>query len=136
MTGCRRIVAFKAGRLAAATAALSLAASFAMVFACAVPASAQNQSAAVTATGGNASASVDPSAQKGAAGRALDKVKEAAKSASDIFSRVPCSTPKSMKFEGSLPRIARKLAAGEPVTIVAFGSSSTAGYGASSAALS
>jgi lysophospholipase L1-like esterase len=34
----------------------------------------------------------------------------------------------------SLPRVARKLAANEPVTIVAFGSSSTAGAGASSVA--
>ena len=33
---------------------------------------------------------------------------------------------------GSLPHVASKLAAGEPVMIVAFGSSSTAGYGATS----
>ena len=33
---------------------------------------------------------------------------------------------------GSLPRVAHKLAAGEPVVIVAFGSSSTQGYGTSS----
>ena len=33
---------------------------------------------------------------------------------------------------GSLPHVASKLAAGEPVVIVAFGSSSTAGYGATS----
>jgi lysophospholipase L1-like esterase len=33
---------------------------------------------------------------------------------------------------GSLPHVASKLAAGQPVVIVAFGSSSTAGYGASS----
>jgi lysophospholipase L1-like esterase len=33
---------------------------------------------------------------------------------------------------GSLPHVAHKLAAGEPVVIVAFGSSSTQGYGASS----
>jgi lysophospholipase L1-like esterase len=32
---------------------------------------------------------------------------------------------------GSLPRVARKLASGQPVVIVAFGSSSTAGYGSS-----
>lgn len=95
---------------------------------------AQNSAAAAADAHGEMSASVD--AQKGTAGRALDKVREAAKGASDIFNRVPCSTPKSMKFEGSLPRIARKLAAGEPVTIVAFGSSSTAGYGASSTAFS
>lgn len=79
-------------------------------------------------------AAVDPSsapAQKGVAGRAIDKVKEAAKSAGDIFSRVPCrparGTSKSM---GSLPHVAGKLVAGQPVVIVAFGSSSTWGYGA------
>jgi lysophospholipase L1-like esterase len=33
---------------------------------------------------------------------------------------------------GSLPRVASKLAAGQPVVIVAFGSSSTAGYGTTS----
>ena len=132
MTGCRYKTAFRSGSRAARVAALS----FFVGFACAVPASAQNQATAAASTGSNTSASVDPNAQKGAAGRALDKVKDAAKTASDIFSRVPCSTPKSMKFEGSLPRIARKLAAGEPVIIVAFGSSSTAGYGASSAAFS
>jgi len=32
---------------------------------------------------------------------------------------------------GSLPHVARKLALGQPVVIVAFGSSSTAGYGSS-----
>src|ERR1700742_376686 len=33
---------------------------------------------------------------------------------------------------GSLPRVAAKLAAGQPVVIIAFGSSSTQGYGSSS----
>lgn len=103
-----------------------------------IAALAQNTAAAPANASGETSVSAD--AQKGAAGRAIDRVREAAKDAArgagDIFSRVPCSTPKSMKFEGSLPRIARKLAAGEPVTIVAFGSSSTAGYGASSTAFS
>ncbi len=65
--------------------------------------------------------------------QAIDKVKQVAKSASDIFSRVPCLPPKGApRSVGSLPHVARKLAAGEPVTIVAFGSSSTAGYGTSS----
>jgi lysophospholipase L1-like esterase len=65
--------------------------------------------------------------------RAIDKVKQVAKSASDIFSRVPCLPPKGApRSVGSLPHVARKLASGEPVTIVAFGSSSTAGYGTSS----
>jgi lysophospholipase L1-like esterase len=72
-------------------------------------------------------------AQKGLAGKTIDKVKEVAKSAGDIFSRVPCLPPKGNAHKmGSLPRVAGKLAAGEPVKIIAFGSSSTAGYGASS----
>jgi lysophospholipase L1-like esterase len=65
--------------------------------------------------------------------KAIEKVKQVAKSASDIFSRVPCLPPKGApRSVGSLPHVAHKLAAGEPVVIVAFGSSSTQGYGASS----
>jgi lysophospholipase L1-like esterase len=78
-------------------------------------------------------AAVNPAAQKGVTGRAIDKVKEVAKSAGDIFSRVPCLPPKGgSKSMGSLPRVATKLAAGQPVVIIAFGSSSTAGFGATS----
>lgn len=91
--------------------------------------------AAPAAGAGNVTA-VDPSnagAQKSLTGKAIDKVKEVAKSAGDIFSRVPCLPPKGgSKSMGSLPRVAGKLAAGEPVTIIAFGSSSTAGYGSTS----
>ena len=65
--------------------------------------------------------------------KAIDKVKQVAKSASDIFNRVPCLPPKAgAKSMGSLPHVAGKLAAGRPVVIVAFGSSSTQGYGSSS----
>ena len=65
--------------------------------------------------------------------RAIEKVKQVAKSASDIFSRVPCLPPKGgVRPVGSLPHVAAKLAAGQPVTIVAFGSSSTQGYGSTS----
>ncbi|HZR76747.1 SGNH/GDSL hydrolase family protein [Bradyrhizobium sp.] len=64
--------------------------------------------------------------------KAIDKVKQAAKSASDIFNRVPCLPPKGVARAFSLPHVAHKLAAGEPVTIIAFGSSSTQGYGTSS----
>src|SRR3984957_17445225 len=65
--------------------------------------------------------------------KAIERVKQVAKSASDIFSRVPCLPPKGApRSMGSLPHVAHKLAAGEPVVIVAFGSSSTQGYGASS----
>jgi len=71
--------------------------------------------------------------QRGVTARAIDKVKQVAKSAGDIFSRVPCLPPKDgSKAMGSLPHVAGKLVAGQPVVIVAFGSSSTAGYGASS----
>lgn len=71
--------------------------------------------------------------QRGVASRAIDKVKQVAKSAADIFSRVPCLPPKGgSKTMGSLPHVAGKLVAGKPVVIVAFGSSSTQGYGASS----
>jgi len=77
-------------------------------------------------------ASVDPNAaqQKGLAGKAIDKVKEVAKSAGDILSRVPCRAPKGgARSFGSLPHVAAKLADGKPVLIIAFGSSSTQGYG-------
>ena len=75
----------------------------------------------------------NPSQQKSLATKALEKVKEVAKSASDIFSRVPCLPPKgAAKSFGSLPHVASKLASGEPVVIVAFGSSSTSGFGTTS----
>ncbi|MEA2881453.1 MAG: hypothetical protein QOH32_709 [Bradyrhizobium sp.] len=80
-------------------------------------------------------ASVDQnvSQQKGIAGKAIDRVKEVAKSAGDILSRVPCRAPKGgARTFGSLPHVAAKLAAGKPVVIVAFGSSSTQGYGSTS----
>src|SRR4051812_46316217 len=86
------------------------------------------------ATPGNL-ASVDPNAapQKGLAGKAIDKVKEVAKSAGDILSRVPCRAPKGgAKSFGSLPHVAAKLADGKPVLIIAFGSSSTQGFGSTS----
>jgi lysophospholipase L1-like esterase len=81
---------------------------------------------------GTATAAVEPAnpAQKGVAARAIDKVKQVAKSASDIFSRVPCLPPKGgNKAMGSLPHVAARLVAGQPVVIIAFGSSSTQGYG-------
>ena len=74
-----------------------------------------------------------PPQPKSLTAKAIDKVKEVAKSAGDIFSRVPCLPPKGgVKPMGSLPHVAGKLAAGEPVVIVAFGSSSTQGYGTTS----
>jgi lysophospholipase L1-like esterase len=75
----------------------------------------------------------NPPQQKSLTDKAIEKVKQVAKSASDIFSRVPCLPPKGApKTMGSLPHVAGKLAAGEPVVIVAFGSSSTAGFGSTS----
>src|SRR3979411_2945798 len=87
-------------------------------------------------TGGDSVAAVDQansSQQKSLTTKAIDRVKSAAKSASAIFSRVPCLPPKgSTKSMGSLPHVASKLVSGEPVVIVAFGSSSTVGYGTTS----
>jgi lysophospholipase L1-like esterase len=86
-------------------------------------------------TGAGNLASVDQAnpQQKSLTTKAIEKVKEVAKSASDIFSRVPCLPPKGEPNPvGSLPHVASKLAAGEPVVIVAFGSSSTTGFGTTS----
>ena len=74
----------------------------------------------------------DASQRKSLGERAIDKVKAAAKTAGDILSRVPCLPPKGGANPiGSLPHVAKKLASGEPVVIIAFGSSSTAGTGSS-----
>jgi lysophospholipase L1-like esterase len=77
-------------------------------------------------------ATAGPSQQKGLTERAIDRVKTVAKQAGDIFNRVPCSPPKGgVPPVGSLPHVAKKLVAGEAVVIVAFGSSSTQGWGSS-----
>lgn len=73
--------------------------------------------------------------QKGLATKALEAAKNVAKGAGDILTRVPCLPAKGLKdVPGSLPRVARRIAAGEPVTIVAFGSSTTVGFGTTSPA--
>ncbi|WP_409997816.1 GDSL-type esterase/lipase family protein [Bradyrhizobium sp. SZCCHNR3027] len=78
------------------------------------------------------SSAANPAAPKSFTERAIDRVKQVAKSASDILNRVPCLPPKGgPKSFGSLPHVANKLASGLPVVIVAFGSSSTQGYGSS-----
>jgi lysophospholipase L1-like esterase len=75
----------------------------------------------------------NPSQQKSLTAKAIEKVKEVAKSAGDIFSRVPCLPPKGgVNPVGSLPHVAGKLASGEPVEIIAFGSSSTTSWGVTS----
>ena len=81
------------------------------------------------------SATNDPSLPppKTLTAKAIDTVKQVAKSASDVFSRVPCMPPRGgAQSLGSLPHVANKLIAGQPVVIIAFGSSSTQGYGSSS----
>ena len=92
--------------------------------------------AASPTTGAGTAAAVDqanPAQPKSLTAKAIDTVKEVAKSAGDIFSRVPCLPPKGgAKSMGSLPHVAKKLASGEPVLIIAFGSSSTQGYGVTS----
>lgn len=96
------------------------------------PAPAQSASPAPAPPAQTTVAATSPE-QRGITARAIDKVKQVAKSAGDIFSRVPCLPPKGgSKAMGSLPHVAGKLVAGQPVLIVAFGSSSTAGFGASS----
>src|SRR6266481_3036852 len=88
---------------------------------------------AMSPAGGAAIDHGGPPQPKSLTAKAIDKVKEVAKSAGDIFSRVPCLPPKGgAKSMGSLPHVASKLASGEPVVIVAFGSSSTVGYGTTS----
>ncbi len=75
----------------------------------------------------------NPPQPKSFTAKAIERVKQVAKSAGDIFSRVPCLPPKGgAKSMGSLPHVAGKLASGEPVVIIAFGSSSTSGYGTTS----
>src|SRR5260221_1371958 len=91
--------------------------------------------ASQTIGAGNAASAdqANPEQQKSLTTKAVEKVKQVAKSASDIFSRVPCLPPKGgAKSMGSLPHVASKLASAQPVVIVAFGSSSTQGYGTSS----
>lgn len=73
-----------------------------------------------------------PAPPKGLATKAIEAAKGAAKSAGDILTRKPCLKPKGNAAKGSLPRVARRIAHGEPVKIVAFGSSSTEGFGVTS----
>src|SRR3954454_2979859 len=92
-----------------------------------------DNTAATAAPGTIASVDQNASQQKGIAGKAIDKVKEVAKTAGDILSRVPCRSPKGgARSFGSLPHVAAKLVAGKPVVIIAFGSSSTQGFGSTS----
>jgi len=88
------------------------------------PSTSQMPAASQTTGAGNVAAvdPANPSQPKSLATKALEKVKQVAKSAGDIFGRVPCLAPKGIaKSMGSLPHVAGKLASGEPVVIVAFG---------------
>ncbi|WP_082512581.1 SGNH/GDSL hydrolase family protein [Afipia sp. Root123D2] len=69
---------------------------------------------------------------KGVATKAIEAAQGAAKTAGDILVRTPCLRPKGNAAGGSLPRVAGRIAHGEPVKIVALGSSSTEGYGVTS----
>ena len=92
------------------------------------------QQSSQAATTGNAATAdqTNPPQQKTLTAKAIDRVKEVAKSAGNIFSRVPCLPPKGgVNPLGSLPQVASRLVAGQPVVIVAFGSSSTEGFGSS-----
>jgi lysophospholipase L1-like esterase len=100
------------------------------------PMAVRAQSAQPAATSDNAKPQADPANSqpqpKSFTDEAIDKVKQAAQAASNIFSRVPCLPPKGVPKSFSLPHVTHKLASGEPVVIIAFGSSSTQGYGTSS----
>lgn len=77
----------------------------------------------------------DAITKKGLATKTIEAVKSVASQAGDILSRVPCLPAKGIANSSrSLPRVAKRLAAGDPVTIVAFGSSTTVGYGVTSPA--
>jgi lysophospholipase L1-like esterase len=77
----------------------------------------------------------DAGTKPGLTSKALEAAKSVANKAGDILSRIPCLAPTGTgAVSVSLPRVARKLSNGEPVVIIAFGSSSTAGFGSSSAA--
>lgn len=77
--------------------------------------------------------------EKGLAAKALDVARQgagaAARRAEDVLTRVPCLKARGTATSpAALAHVAGKLGSGAAVTIVAFGSSSTQGYGASSAA--
>jgi lysophospholipase L1-like esterase len=128
------------GRLSRTAGAVALAIMLAGASTPAVLAQAVTSGTTASATG---DAALSASSSSGAAApgaparnlseRTIDKVKAIAAGARDIFNRVPCLPPKGVSQSlGSLPHVAAKLAAHKPVVIIAFGSSSTQGYGATS----
>jgi lysophospholipase L1-like esterase len=134
LRSCHRSLAVAAGALSLLLTPLSMDASYAQGAAQAAPQATGNAaSGGAAAAAGQASPQPADAAQpKSFTATAIDKVRAAAKSAGDIFSRVPCLPPKGgAQSFGSLSHVAKKLADGQPVVIIAFGSSSTAGTGAS-----
>jgi len=140
---CCATAALAAPALAALLVSMPVSASAGSVQAAPSQAAAPVESATTQpATGAGTTASEDqaravregrPTQPRSLTATAIDKVRQVARSASDIFSRVPCLPPKGgVNPVGTLPRVAAKLASGKPVVIVAFGSSSTQGFGTSS----
>ena len=119
----------------AALAIMLMVASTSRVVAQTVPSNAAAQpmggAGAPSSTGAAAGAPGTPTPDP--SGKTVDKATAVAARARDILNRVPCLPPKGVSQSmGSLPHVAAKLAANKPVVIVAFGSSSTQGYGATS----
>ncbi|MBX9711782.1 MAG: SGNH/GDSL hydrolase family protein [Xanthobacteraceae bacterium] len=133
----RKIAVWKAAAIAAVFVVMPAAIAGAQTIGQAEAAEAANaaQSQAVSNPISQDKSVGDAPEQKGLAAKALDAAASAANKAGDILTRVPCLEPKGpAAATASLPHVARKLNAGEPVTIIAFGSSSTQGYGTTSPA--
>src|SRR6516225_3526757 len=125
---CHRLLAAAAGAVFLLLTQVSMPAAQAQSAAQAAPQPGQTNPQQAPAS----SQAPDAAQPKSLTATAIDKVRAAAKSAGDIFSRVPCLPPKGgAQSLGSLPHVAKKLVDGDPVVIIAFGSSSTAGTGAS-----
>ena len=92
------------------------------------PAPAQSRDPSVD--GGGHWSEVAPDEARAVTAKPVRKVRQAEARAAGILRRVPCRAPKRIgNTVGALPHVARKLAGHQPVTIIAFGSSSTEGYG-------
>ncbi|MEW6767130.1 MAG: SGNH/GDSL hydrolase family protein [Pseudomonadota bacterium] len=77
----------------------------------------------------------DTAPKKSLTTKTIEAVRSAATQAGDILTRVPCLPAQGIaNSASSLPRVAKRIASGDPVTIVAFGSSTTVGFGVSSPA--
>jgi len=125
---CHRLLAAAAGAACLSLTLMPISAAQAQSAAQAAPQPVQTNPQQAPAS----SQAGDAAPPKSLTATAIDKVRAAAKSAGDVFSRVPCLPPKGgAQSLGSLPHVAKRLVDGDPVVIIAFGSSSTAGTGAS-----